>query len=119
MAREFAKGFYRSKSWKHTREAYFNSVHGLCERCRAQGVISKGEIVHHKEHLTPENINNPEIALGFDNLELLCRPCHAEEHPEIYQKENDAQPLRVAFDENGDLINLEVKELDLWKNSKV
>ncbi len=42
--------------------------HGLCVKCGRPG-----EIVHHKEHLTPENINTPEIALGENNLELLCR----------------------------------------------
>jgi len=36
--------------------------------------------VHHLIELDPVNINNPEIALSFDNLELLCRECHAEVH---------------------------------------
>ena len=39
-----------------------------------------GVIVHHKVHLSPDNIHNPEITLGWDNLELLCRDCHAKEH---------------------------------------
>ena len=30
--------------------------------------------------LTPENIDNPEITLNYNNLELLCRQCHAEVH---------------------------------------
>ena len=36
--------------------------------------------MHHIEELTPFNITNPEITLGFDNLELLCRECHLREH---------------------------------------
>ena len=36
--------------------------------------------MHHKIRLTPENINNPEIALNWENLELLCEACHHEEH---------------------------------------
>ena len=75
MAKEFAKGLYNSASWVKTRKAYFNSVYGLCERCQRPG-----EIVHHKIHLTPRNINNPEITLCFDNLELLCRECHEKHH---------------------------------------
>lgn len=43
-------------------------------------MITPGEIVHHKVHLTPENINNPEVALSFRNLQLVCRQCHAEIH---------------------------------------
>lgn len=119
MARPFAKAFYRSKSWKKTREAYFRHAHGLCERCREQGTIRKGEIVHHKEHLTPENINDPSVSLSFDNLELLCRDCHAQEHPEIYANREPETAPRVAFDENGDLISLEGKEVGLWRNSKL
>lgn len=78
--REFAESFYKSKAWQDCRAAYVKRVGGLCERCLASGIYSSGEIVHHKTHLTPENISDPEIALGFDNLELLCRDCHGNEH---------------------------------------
>lgn len=104
MAREFAKSFYKSKAWKQTRQAYFTSQHGLCERCRSRGRYVPGEIVHHKRHITPHNINNPVITLSFDNLELLCRECHADAHPEIY---GEIKRSRVAFDENGNVIRLE------------
>ena len=46
----------------------------------AKGIISPGEFVHHKVYLTPETVNHPELTLNPDNLELLCRNCHAEEH---------------------------------------
>lgn len=41
---------------------------------RAEGIKCgrPGAIVHHKEHLTPQNINDPDITLSEDNLELLC-----------------------------------------------
>lgn len=104
MAREFAKAFYKSKAWKNTRAAYFSFRNGLCEKCQARGKYVPGEIVHHKVHLTPNNIDNPVITLGFDNLELVCRECHAREHPEIYGE--IAEP-RVAFDEYGNVVRLE------------
>ena len=63
--REFARGFYLSKEWRRTRAYIVARDHGLCVKCGRPG-----EIVHHKEHLTPENINTPEIALGENNLEL-------------------------------------------------
>lgn len=78
--RDFAASFYKSTAWKDCRAAYIKSVGGLCERCLARGLYVPGVIVHHRTHLTPENIGNAEIALGFDNLILVCRDCHALEH---------------------------------------
>lgn len=78
--KEFASQFYKSKRWKDCRRAYASSVGGLCERCLKRGLYSAGVIVHHKVHLTPETINNPDVALSWDNLELLCRDCHGDEH---------------------------------------
>lgn len=72
--------FYRSQAWKNCRAAYFKKAGGLCERCKAKGLIVPGDAVHHKTRLTADNINNPNITLNFDNLELLCRSCHEIEH---------------------------------------
>lgn len=80
MARDFAAPFYNSRAWKDCRKAYAASVSHLCERCLKRGIYKPGAIVHHKIHLTPETINDPSIALSFDNLELLCRDCHALAH---------------------------------------
>jgi len=104
MAREFSRAFYHSKAWKATRAAYIRSVHGLCERCLRRGRYRRGEIVHHKVHLTPENINDPSVTLSFDNLEYVCRDCHAAEHPEIYGTPRP-EP-RYAFDEDGNILPL-------------
>lgn len=78
--REFAKGFYTGETWIRCRRAYAKSVGGLCERCLAKGIYTPGKVVHHKIHLTPENICDPDIALGWENLQLLCQDCHAEVH---------------------------------------
>ncbi|PFB24142.1 HNH endonuclease [Bacillus cereus] len=96
MAKEYAKKFYKSSAWKKCRDSYFNFRHGLCERCTAR----PGKIVHHKNYITPENINDPEITLSFNNLELLCQDCHNREHHE----KNSPVAEGVMFDENGDLI---------------
>lgn len=92
MAKDFAKAFYGSKAWENCRKAYKKSVGGLCERCLKAGVIRSGEMVHHKIHLTEETIQDPAVALNFDNLELLCRDCHAAEH---------ATKKRYVVDANG------------------
>ena len=60
-------------------------------------------IVHHKEHLTPENINTPEIALGENNLELLCRDCHALAHASDLPTDRG-----LMFDEEGNLVEREL-----------
>lgn len=101
MARDFAWSFYHSKAWKRTRQSYFDFRHGLCERCLRAGRYTPGEIVHHKVHLTPQNIGNASVSLSFDNLELVCRRCHAAEHPEIY---GEVSEPRVAFDAEGNVV---------------
>lgn len=80
MARDFAKKFYRSREWKTTRDLVIKTRHGLCERCLKKGRIRTGDTVHHIIELTPENINDPRISLALENLQLLCKDCHAEVH---------------------------------------
>ena len=92
--REFAKAFYLSKEWRKARAYIFSRDGGLCVKCGALG-----EIVHHREHLTPENISNPVIALGEDNLELLCRNCHTLAHAGELPVDS-----RLMFDEEGNIV---------------
>lgn len=80
MAKAYAKRFYSSKAWQDCRNEYAARRHHLCEDCLRRGIYQPGVIVHHKIELDPINIEKPEIALCFDNLELLCRECHARIH---------------------------------------
>lgn len=84
--KNFDRSFYKTKAWQRCRDAYAASVGGLCERCRAKGLIVSGEIVHHKKHLTPDNIHDDSITLNWDNLELLCRECHGKEHRTVEKR---------------------------------
>ena len=77
---EEARRFYRSKAWQQCRAAYIKSVGGLCERCLAKGFIKPGYICHHKKYLDGDKLQDPEVALSFDNLEYLCLDCHNAEH---------------------------------------
>lgn len=101
MARDFAIAFYHSMPWRRARNAYMREGHGLCERCLRKGVYRKADIVHHKIHLSPANINDPTVTLDFANLERVCRDCHAKEHPEIY---GEVREPRCAFDEDGNVV---------------
>ena len=76
----YAEKFYKSQRWQDTRNAYASSVGGLCEICKSKGLYVAGEIVHHKIHINPDNINDPNITLDWNNLQLVCRDCHAEIH---------------------------------------
>lgn len=93
---EFAKAFYKSKRWQHTRLAYLKSVGGLCERCLAKGLYHPAVIVYHKVYIDSSNINNPEVTLNFGNLEALCRNCHEQEH--------DKSGRRYKISEDGSVI---------------
>ena len=92
IMKPFAKEFYQSQAWHNCREAFISAKRGLCERCLEHGIYNAGVIVHHKIHLTPQNITNPDITLNWDNLQLLCRDCHAAVH---------ARQKRYTFDSYG------------------
>ncbi|MCI6692513.1 MAG: HNH endonuclease [Clostridium sp.] len=99
MAKEFSKSFYKSKAWKETREYIFIRDKGLCQDCLEKGILTPGKEVHHIKHLTPDNINDNDIALGEHNLRLLCKECHHKRH-----KNNKCLDDDLMFDEFGNLI---------------
>jgi 5-methylcytosine-specific restriction endonuclease McrA len=96
MAQDFARPFYASQAWQECREGYIKSVFGLCEICREPGYI-----VHHKTKLTPGNIGDPYITLGWDNLQYLCLNCHNSVH-------GDGGVTRdgLQFDAQGGLVRV-------------
>lgn len=96
VAQEYAEKFYNSRRWQETRAAYARSVSYLCEECLKQGIYKTGEIVHHKTHITADNIDNPDVTLSWDNLMYVCRDCHARFHK--------AHNKRYGFDESGNVI---------------
>lgn len=109
MAKDFAGNFYVTIGWKKCRAAYYKYAGGLCERCLRNGIITPGRIVHHKIHLTPDNINDPAVTYNFDNLELLCDNCHAAEHVDdvktgYFRYRKRAKKARYRIDENGTVI---------------
>jgi hypothetical protein len=92
----WAEKFYKSKAWRDCREAFLQSKFFICERC--EGAAS---IVHHKEYLTPENIDNPEITLNWNKLEALCQDCHNKEH---HGSGEGIVREGLMFDEYGNLV---------------
>lgn len=94
--KKYAEKFYKSKTWQATREAYSKSVSYLCEDCLKQGFIVPGEIVHHIKPITQKNIADPNITLAWENLRLLCRPCHDRAHKKT--------PRRYTVDDHGHIL---------------
>lgn len=94
--KEFARSFYSSKAWQRTRKAYAKSKGNLCEICLANGLYKPCEIVHHRIELTPDNINNANITLSWNNLQCVCRECHAAIH--------DRGQRRYVIDDYGRVI---------------
>ena len=80
--RKELQAFYNTPAWRRTREAYRQTVGGLCEDCKARGIIRAGDCVHHVIPLTPSNLSSENITLDFANLRLLCDECHARVHQE-------------------------------------
>ena len=79
----------------------------VCERCGAPAVIC-----HHKKWLNAINVNDPETALSFDNLEALCLSCHNAEHA----TETKPDRNQTAFDSNGNIYC--VKDADSLEEFK-
>lgn len=94
MAKDYATSFYNSGAWKKTQAAYMMSQHYVCERC---GNVAR--IVHHIRYLTPKNISDPKMTLGWDNLEALCQECHNNEHFRA-----SACAPGLMFNHNGELV---------------
>ncbi len=95
--KEYAKSFYKSAAWKRARQQVIQRANGLCERCKAQGIYKPGYIVHHKQYITPGNINNTRITLDLNNLEYVCEDCHNKEHKAAHNE-------RYTFDAQGNLL---------------
>lgn len=71
MARSFALPFYQTRAWRNQRIAILKRDGYRCRWCGAAA-----REVHHIIALTPDNIDDPKIALAPSNLISLCYECH-------------------------------------------
>ena len=91
------ESFYVSWKWRKCRKAFAESKGNLCERCLKRGIIQPGSKkqpleVHHITPLTADNVTDPDVALAWSNLMLLCKSCHDEE------RERRAKRWRIGPD---------------------
>ena len=93
MAKEWAKSFYKRRPWRPLRREILRRDLFTCEECGARATE-----VHHEIELTPENINDPKVALNPALLHSLCHDCHSAHH---HGTADCAEGF--YFDENGQL----------------
>lgn len=101
MAREFSKPFYNSKEWERTRIYCLMRDRYTCQDCGRPA-----QEVHHKKHLSPENIGDVSVTLNPDNLVSLCRDCHFARHrnDQTAGKRSANVLPEIAFDQNGNAV---------------
>lgn len=77
--------FYKSKEWERFREQIIlertqRDGELICEKC-GQPILRRYDcIVHHKQELTEENVNDFLVSLNPENVEILHHRCHNIEH---------------------------------------
>ena len=93
MSRAFAKAFYHSKEWEQVRTFVL-----MRDRCTCRMCGRPAQEVHHKIHLSPENIWDVTITLNPENLISLCRACHRD----IHEKDKEAGKRKAHGLSEGD-----------------
>ena len=75
----------QSREWRELRAAKIRDCQGLCERCKAMGIITAAKTVHHRTPVeTGETLEAMrELCYRYDNLQLLCADCHHRAHEEL------------------------------------
>lgn len=86
--------FYHSPMWKRAQRAKRLQARGICEKCGKAGWE-----VHHIVPLTDENVDDPNVAIGMDNLMLLCTSCH-----NAMRAPSGGVRSDVSFDAQGNVI---------------
>jgi len=79
MAQPFAKKLYTSKAWIELRRNLIIERGPICQQCNTLVIDTSKLIGHHTERLTPQNVNDPNVALNLKKIELVCLTCHNRE----------------------------------------
>ena len=88
---------YQSKEWRELRNEYMR-LHPLCEECIKKNIVTPAQDVHHiKSPFTKGNINYT-LLLDMNNLESVCKVCHAEIHNKQQGNYSVQDALRLLAD---------------------
>ena len=99
LTKDWTTKFYESKQWRRLRKEVIKDDKYECLHCKAKGIYTKANTVHHCNYLKL----HPELALekfyknddgvAKRNLISLCHNCHEEIHKWV-QKEKE-EPLTI------------------------
>lgn len=81
--------FYRTEEWIKLTEKIKLQSAGKCAICHKTVSDWRTLIVHHKIHLTMDNVFDPNISLNENNLETICLDCHNKEHKRFGYEEHN------------------------------
>jgi 5-methylcytosine-specific restriction protein A len=77
QARQEAGRPWNARKWKALSRAH-RTIHPLCERCEARGVIRIADLVHHTNPVK----QGGRLLPSSQQLESLCHACHSVEERE-------------------------------------
>lgn len=72
--------FYHWKEYKRLRHITKRRDNNECQVCKRRGKHSSYGACHHLKEVK----DYPELALRLDNVEIVCKTCHNELHPEKF-----------------------------------
>ena len=72
--------FYISKPWMQLRHTLIMQRGNICARCKKMIMKECDIIGHHVIPITVDNVHDENISLNPDNVELICKRCHNQEH---------------------------------------
>lgn len=76
---------FNSKRWQEVKAIVWRRAEGLCELCKAEGIIHAGVDCHHivpvERAKTPEEMER--LCYDANNCQLLCVSCHIKVHQEM------------------------------------
>lgn len=76
MAEQWASKLYNSQAWKRLRSSIIAARGSRCQMCGRLMLDDSQLVAHHVVELTPDNVDNPRIALNPDNIQIICKDCH-------------------------------------------
>lgn len=81
MSELWAAAFYKSGVWRAFRRALIQQRGTVCPVCHKDYMMDTSKLIaHHIHELTPDNVNDANVALNPDNVELICFDCHNKKH---------------------------------------
>jgi len=69
-----------------------NLGHNCCEKCGARPTVVTRETALHLHHLTYERLGEER----FEDVMIICRPCHDEEHGRGAESKQKPDPRRYS-----------------------